>query len=35
MKNLMNASVSSVYIASGAVGLATVQGVCAKDHASG
>ena len=30
MKNLMNASVSSVYITSGAVGLATVQGFVLK-----
>ena len=35
MENVMNASVSSVYIASGSVGLATVQGVCAKDRAVG
>jgi hypothetical protein len=35
MENLMNASVSSVYITSGAVGLATVQGVCARNHALG
>jgi hypothetical protein len=35
MENIMNASVSSVSVTSGAVGLATVQGVCAKDLALG